>query len=141
MLRLALQTRSHARPDRVGRALALVPFALLLPFIKLATVTPKRRATASATSSWAFRSRVLAARCRSSDALADDDSDPSLKTLAEAIPIYLGEEASQFLTLTDTISTATGDLKRQPHAGLAPKVCDFWQSLPAEHRRPSPTWT
>ena len=88
--------------------LALVPFALVflsLPFIKLATVTPKER--------YSFGDVVFLGVCTIlvaalggalpflSDALADD-SDPSLKTLAEAIDNNLDDEASQFLTLTDS---------------------------------------
>jgi len=103
----------------------------------------ERALTASATSCfWAsprFSSRRSAARLPFlSDALADD-SDPSLKTLAEAIDNNLAEEASQFLTLTDTIQHGhTGDLNecRTLVSGLAPKVCDFWQSLPVEQRTP-----
>ncbi len=144
MSRLALQTEAmHVPTEWV--VLALVPFALVflsLPFIKLATVTPKERYSFGDVVFLGVATILVAALGGAlpflSDALADD-SDPSLKTLAEAIDNNLGEEASQFLTLTDTIQHGhTGDLKecRTLVSGLAPKVCDFWQSLPVEHRTP-----
>jgi hypothetical protein len=142
--RLALQTEAmHVPAEWV--VLALVPFALVflsLPFIKLATVTPKERYSFGDVVFLGVATILVAALGGAlpflSDALADD-SDPSLKTLAEAIDNNLGEEVSQFLTLTDTIQHGhTGDLQecRTLVSGLAPKVCDFWQSMPAEHRTP-----
>ena len=142
--RLALQTEAmHVPTEWV--VLALVPFALVflsLPFIKLATVTPKER--------YSFGDVVFLGVCTIlvaalggalpflSDPLADD-SDPSLQKLAEAIDNNLDHEASQFLELTDAIKEGgAGELKecRALVSGLAPKVCDFWQSLPETHRTP-----
>ena len=142
--RLALQTEAMHVPTE-WIVLALVPFALVflsLPFIKLATVTPKERYSFGDVVFLGVATILVAALGGAlpflSDALADD-SDPSLENLAKAIDRNLEQEAAQFLTLTDTIQHGhTGVLKdcRTSVKGLRPDVCDFWQSLPAERRTP-----
>jgi hypothetical protein len=143
--RLSLQTEAmHVPTEWV--VLALVPFALVflsLPFIKLATVTSKER--------YSFGDVVFLGICTIlvaalggalpflSDALADD-TDPALKNFAEAIDRNLEAEASQFLALTETIKSGHNAVGlrecRSFVSGLAPKVCDFWQSMPEDHRSP-----
>jgi hypothetical protein len=142
--RVALQTEAmHVPTEWV--VLALVPFALVflsLPFIKLATVTPKERYSFGDVVFLGVATILVAALGGAlpflSDALADD-SDPALQKFAEAIDDNLEQETSQILRLTDVIQRGNvGELKecRTFVSGLASRVCDFWQSLPAEHRTP-----
>src|SRR5262252_9518131 len=97
---------------------ALVPFALVflsLPFIKLATVTPKERYSFGDVMFLGVAMILVAALGGAlpflSDALADD-SDPSLQKFAEAIDDHLEHETARILKLTDVIQRGnTGELK------------------------------
>jgi hypothetical protein len=142
--RAALQTEAmHVPTEWV--VLALVPFALVflsLPFIKLATVTPKERYSFGDVVFLGIATILVAALGGALPFISDahaDDSDPSLQKLAEAIDGNLEKEATQFLELTETIKKGNrGELQecRTVVTDLAPKVCDFWQSLPEGERTP-----
>jgi len=123
---------------------ALVPFALVflsLPFIKLATVTPKERYSFGDMVALVLCTVLVAAIGGALPFLSDsaaDQSDESLRSFAAAIDRHFSNEVAEFLNLTQAIQAGeVGSLKKCATAvGQDKFVCDFWQAMPEGRRTP-----
>jgi hypothetical protein len=124
---------------------ALVPFALVflsLPFIKLATVTPKERYSFGDMVALVLCTVLVAAIGGALPFLSDspaDQSDESLRSFAAALDHNIWTEAKHFVALTQTIQDGkVGPLApcKKAIKDLELSVCDFWQAMPEGQQTP-----